>query len=205
MIRIAVLLLGLCIPLCGAIAGQPLPEGHVAGAAVVTDRARVGVSDWLDQWIGTEPHRIHWWQMTIHGLLIFVFALLLVRIGRRAFERSAPIDIVVGVLIGSNLSRAFTANAAFVPTLIATAAVVALYWVIIHAAVYSGWISVSVKGRKYQLVHNGEIDRVVMERHGIAEDDLLEAMRCSGIKRLDQIEAAYLERNGAISLLRRDD
>ncbi len=209
-------LLALCLLLSGAAAAAPLPDRArlalvVLGTPVIGERAPVTFDvtdgphqhDWLHHLIGSKPHQITWWQMTVRGVLIFLFAILLVRIGKRAFERSAPIDIILSVLIGSNLSRAFTANASFLPTLIATGAIVALYWISIHAAVYSQRISLLVKGRHDQLVRHGALDRVTMARHGIAEDDLREAMRISGIHDLREVEAAYLERNGAISLLRR--
>jgi uncharacterized membrane protein YcaP (DUF421 family) len=54
-----------------------------------------------------------------------------------------------------------------------------------------------------RLVHAGKLDRSLMARHEIAEDDLREAMRTSGIQDLADIEAARLERNGSISLLRK--
>jgi uncharacterized membrane protein YcaP (DUF421 family) len=175
-----------------AVARTPTP----AVAAELPD-SRV-----LHRLIGSGPRHIAWWQMTLRGALVFGFALLLVRVARRAFERSAPIDIILGVLIGSNLSRAFTANAALIPTLISTAAMVALYWIIIHAAVRSQRFSVMVKGRRHQLVRDGQIDRGTIARHGISEDDLHEAMRLAGVDDLTRVKAAYLERNGAISMLK---
>ena len=160
-------------------------------------------TDWLHRLLGQEPHTITWWQMSIRGVVLFIFALFLVRIARRAFERAAPVDIILSVLIGSNLSRAFTANAAFTPTLAATAVLVAVYWLFILASMRSRAIARLVKGRQYRLVHDGELDRSAMARHGITVADLREAMRSSGIRSLDEVEAAYLERNGSISLLRR--
>jgi len=158
---------------------------------------------WFHKLIGEEPHHITWWQMSIRGVLIFFFALALMRIARRAFERAAPIDIILSVLIGSNLSRAFTANAAFAPTLAATAVLIAVYWIVILAAMHSRLVSLLVKGRRRRLVYDGEIDRAAMAHHGMTEEDLREAMRSSGIRDLDEVEAAYLERNGTVSLLRR--
>jgi len=190
----------------GAAPAQPgWPAEALAWASRGLDEALTGIGSphWLHALIGQEPHTITWWQMSIRGVLIFIFALLLVRFARRAFQRAAPVDIILSVLIGSNLSRAFTANAAFMPTLAATAALVAVYWVFIFVSMHSRRFASLVKGRQFRLVHDGQLDRKAMARHGITEDDLREAMRSSGIRHLGEVAAAYLERNGSISMLKR--
>jgi len=207
--RFAAWLLSLaCLVSSGAVVAQlgvlnvtPDPEDTPARH----ERAPWALGDvhWVHALIGREAHTITWWQMSVRGVLIFVFALMLVRLARRAFQRAAPVDILLSVLIGSNLSRAFTASAAFVPTLVATAVLVLVYWIFIYASMHSTYVARLVKGRQSLLVWDGELDRTAMARHGITVDDLREAMRSSGIRDLDEVEAAYLERNGSISLLRR--
>ena len=196
----------LCMLLAGAGAAahaQPAAAAQTQSAHSATAPLSIDNDNLLHALTGSDPRHIAWWQMTIRGLLIFAFALVLVRIARRAFERSAPVDIILGVLIGSNLSRAFTANASLVPTLVSTAVLVAVYWLIVHAAARSQRLSFMVKGQHYELVRDGEMDADTMARRGVSEDDLREAMRMSGIDDLDSIKAAYLERNGTISLLRK--
>lgn len=74
---------------------------------------------------------ILWWQMSIRAVLIFLFGLVLIRLfGRRAFGKQTALDIVLAIVVGSNLSRALTANAPFFPTLAATAAIVLLFWLL---------------------------------------------------------------------------
>jgi uncharacterized membrane protein YcaP (DUF421 family) len=58
---------------------------------------------------------------------MLAFAVVLEHVGRRAFKRFATIDIILSVLIGSNLSDAFFGNASFLPTPVATTAMVVVY------------------------------------------------------------------------------
>ncbi|WP_372624630.1 DUF421 domain-containing protein [Falsiroseomonas sp.] len=160
--------------------------------------------EWLDgvhALIGREDGAIAWWQMIVRGLLVFAFGLALIRTaGRRAFGRQTPLDVVLAVLIGSNLSRALTGNAPFLATLVATAALVALYWLAVHAAArwhFFGWL---VKGDVVQLARSGKVDRRAMRRTGVSDGDLEEAMRRAGLGTLDQVETAVLERSGKISV-----
>jgi len=142
--------------------------------------------DWIESFydlVGRDGGDITWWQMTIRGVVVFFYGLVLVRFaGQRVFGKAAAFDIVLAVLIGSNLSRTLTANAPFVPTLAATAGLVALHWLITRLALRSyvvGWL---VKGKVVQLVRDGDIDWQAMRRGGIGQGDADEAMRDAGVR-----------------------
>ena len=160
----------------------------------------------LHSLIGREDAAITWAQMGLRGALIFLAGLLLVRLaGKRLFGKWDALDTVVAVMIGSNLSRAMTGSAPFGPTLLATAGLLLLHALFVYAAVAFPGISSLIKGRFVTLVRDGTIDMSAMRRHGIGTGDLEEAARCHGIASLGEVRQAFLERNGAISLIRRDN
>jgi uncharacterized membrane protein YcaP (DUF421 family) len=76
----------------------------------------------------------------------------------------AAFDIVLAVLVGSNLSRALTANAPFGPTLAATAAIALVHWSITFLALRSRLVDKLVKGDVVSLVLHGEVDWRAMRR-----------------------------------------
>jgi uncharacterized membrane protein YcaP (DUF421 family) len=144
---------------------------------------------------------ITWWQMSIRGVLVFLYGLVLVRLaGRRVFGKLAAFDIVLAIMVGSNLSRTLTANAPFLPTLAATAAIALAHGSITFLALHSRLVDRLVKGPSVPLVHEGEVDRRAMKRYGLSADDLEEAARSAGVFELDQVRAAMLESNGRISV-----
>lgn len=160
--------------------------------------------DWttFHAYIGTHGTDITWWQMTIRAVLIFLFGLALLRTaGRRVFNKAAPVDIFLAVLIGSNLSRALTANAPFISTLAATAALVALYWVLTLIAYRFKWFGWLLKGRAVLLVRDGVVDWKNMRRHGFSEGDLAESIRSYGMRNVEDVAAAYMERNGSVTVI----
>jgi uncharacterized membrane protein YcaP (DUF421 family) len=158
----------------------------------------------LEQLIGKQGENVSLWQMTIRGILVFLYGLVLVRLaGPRAFSKLTTFDIVLAVLIGSNLSRAFTGNAPLFPTLAATTAIVVVHWALAYLSYNSKLMAWLVKGNVAQLVRNGQIDWKVMRKYGLSEGDLEEAARSKGLYELKQVETAYLERNGGISVIRR--
>lgn len=152
--------------------------------------------------IGPDSNAINWWQMVIRGFLVFFFALALIRLGdKRIFGKSTAFDIVLGIILGSILSRAITGNAPFFPAIITSFALVALHWLLAKFAFYSKMGSI-VKGHEQELVKNGELQHEQMRKFMITEHDIYEALRISGkTQQLDEVEAAFLERNGSISVV----
>lgn len=84
--------------------------------------------DVLHSIIGDQGDEISALQMSLRAVLIFVLGVLIVRFAAtRAFGKWSPLDIIFAVIVGSNLSRALTGSAPFVPTLTATVILVALH------------------------------------------------------------------------------
>jgi uncharacterized membrane protein YcaP (DUF421 family) len=161
--------------------------------------------DWFHTLVGQSSSTIEWWQMTIRAVLLFGTAVMLIRLGgNRIFGKSTVLDIVLGVVLGSNISRALTGNSPFFPTIIATAVLVAIHALLAKLAVRSETVSTAVKGTSRQLVKDGQFLSDEIRKAGIATGDFVETMRESGQKPdLDKIEQAYLERSGEISIVTR--
>lgn len=155
------------------------------------------------QLVGRSSDTIAWWQMSIRAVFIFVYLLLLVRLGgRRAFAKFTSFDIVLAVLLGSVLSRCLTANAPLVATFCASAVLVALHALLARLAVRFDPVGLLVKGRRIQLVRDGALLTEPMHRTSVTERDLMEALRSTAkTDDLHRIKAAYLERNGTISFV----
>jgi uncharacterized membrane protein YcaP (DUF421 family) len=163
----------------------------------------VGVPEWLTAVIGHGSDILSW-QMGIRSVLVFLFGLVLIRFfGRRAFGKQTPLDIVVAIMVGSNLSRTLTGNSPFLPTLAGTAVLVILFRIVDQLAASSHLVGRFVKGRPVPMVCNQELDRQAMKHWSVTEADLEEAARGSGIASLSDVKDAVLERSGRISTLRR--
>ena len=141
--------------------------------------------DWLDvlhDFVGREGGHISWWQMSLRASLIFLFGLALVRFaGKRVFGKWGAIDIILSVVIGSNLSRAMTGSAPFLQTLIATVVLVALHEALTAAATRLPVLGPLLKGRSFRIINDGDIDEAALRRHRIGSNDLQEALRSAGV------------------------
>ena len=143
-------------------------------------------------------------QMSARAAVLLAYGLAVVRIfGPRIFGRWSPLDVLLSVLIGSNLSRALTGNSPLLATMVATTVLIALYWFLARMALKVPWISWLVKGREVLLITDGRVDWDEMRRQGLGPRDLDEALHAQGRESPDGIRRAWLERNGDITLLSR--
>lgn len=146
------------------------------------------------------------WHMTARGIVVFVVAIILIRIGDKRFMgRNTALDVMLGFVFGSVISRAITGNAPFFPTLAAGFVLVLMHWLLSFIAFYSDRFGTAVKGDRRLLVKDGEILWKEMNKSHISKNDLDQAIRSNGYEPdVSQIKTAYLERNGGFSIIIRN-
>lgn len=144
-------------------------------------------------------------QMGARAAIVYVITVLLVRLGKRRFMgRATAFDVILGIMLGSIVSRAVTGNAPFLPALVATAVLLAMHWVFSGIAMRwpsFGWL---IKGRSVRVVRDGSQDTTVLRRSHMTEHDLWEDLRSKGISNLGQVADARLERSGQLSVIKAD-
>lgn len=158
----------------------------------------------MDAIFGSGPD-LAWYQECARAALTFIYGLVLVRIaGRRIFGKWSALDIVVSIIIGSNLSRALTGSAPLWGTLVATTLLVALHWVLARLVAFSRGFSRIVEGGPVELARHGAPAPSVRERYTISEADLHEALRQSGVDDIAAARVVTLEPSGKITVLKRE-
>lgn len=141
--------------------------------------------------------------MAVRTVIIYAVSLALVRVGEKRFlGQSSAIDLIVGIMLGSIMSRAINAGAPLLPTCAAAAALVGLHWLMAAIAFRSDHLGFVFKGTPRQLVRDGQILWKEMARSHIGKHDLQGAARLNGrVLGLDQVREAHLERNGDVSVI----
>jgi uncharacterized membrane protein YcaP (DUF421 family) len=146
---------------------------------------------------------IDWWQECARAALIFIYGLILVRLsGRRVFGKWAALDIVVSIIVGSNLSRALTGNAPLWGTLTATVLLMALHWLLAQGVARSKRLSHIFEGSAIELARGGDHDKSQFVQHAISEGDLSEALRQAGVEHVSETRLIALEPSGKITVLK---
>jgi len=141
--------------------------------------------------------------MALRTIIIYAFTLAIVRLGSKRFlGQASAFDTIVGIMIGSVMSRAINGSAPLVPTLVAGAVFIGMHWLLAVLAFHIHWFGPFVKGNPVLLIKDGQVQEQGMRRGGITRHDLAEALR-QQTKENDTalIKLAYLERNGGISII----
>lgn len=142
-------------------------------------------------------------QVSARAVLVFVFALAIIRVADRRFlAKMSAVDALLGFILASMLARAVNGSAALFPTLGGALVLVLLHKACIALAFHSHTFGKLIKGSAGLIIDEGTIDQRTMRRHHITQADLHEELRQEG--RVDSpkdVEKAYVERNGRISVL----
>jgi uncharacterized membrane protein YcaP (DUF421 family) len=161
--------------------------------------------DFLDLIFGSgEAADLSALQMAARALIIYLVTLAIVRLGKKRFMgRATAFDVIVGIMLGSIVSRAITGNAPMIPAMSAAAMVMALHWTFSALAVHWGGFGRLIKGRSRRLVQDGRPDEEALRAVHMTRHDLVESLRERGVGDLGQVAEARLERDGSVSVIRK--
>lgn len=156
----------------------------------------------IDGALGLNAQQLNIWQMGLRAAIIYVAALIMVRIAgeRRFIGKYAAFDVILSIIFGSTLSRAINGTSAFFETIFAGFVLVTIHWLFSVIAFHSAYVEKLIKGRSRIIIKDGQLCHKAMQSHHITREDLVSTLRLQcQISRLEQVEQARFERNGDIS------
>jgi uncharacterized membrane protein YcaP (DUF421 family) len=136
--------------------------------------------------------------------IIYISSLVMIRVGKkRFFGKTTAFDVILGIILGSVLSRAVNGTAPLFPTIASGFLLIFLHWALASWTFKSKKIGTLVKGRPIEVVKNGEPLHANMKKSDITLDDILEEVRINGnTDKLENVKTAHLERSGTISIVK---
>ncbi|MBL7719193.1 MAG: DUF421 domain-containing protein [Flavipsychrobacter sp.] len=144
-------------------------------------------------------------QMSIRAFITFIVVLALIRLsGRRSFSMKSPFDNTLAILLGAIMAKAVIGDITYSSGLAACTVLALTHRLFGYLSLkYKGFGS-WVKGEKLLLYEKGKLQEQNMVRALISENDIMERLRMNGVDSLDKIETAYMERNGEVSFIMKD-
>jgi uncharacterized membrane protein YcaP (DUF421 family) len=153
--------------------------------------------------LGLESRDIGVLQMGLRAAIVYVVTVLMVRLAKKRFMgRATAFDVILGIMLGSIVSRAVTGNAPFLPALAATAVLIAMHWLFSSIAMRWHGFGFAIKGSPRLLIRDGQIDGHALRKSHMTEHDLWEDLRGKSVSDLRQVAEAHLERNGSLSVVK---
>ncbi|SIO85579.1 DUF421 domain-containing protein [Nocardiopsis sp. JB363] len=142
-------------------------------------------------------------ELMVRGTVTFLVLVLLMRVvGQRESGGLGITDLLVVVLVADAASAGMTGNADTIGDGLVLV-VTMLFWSVAIDAIAYRWPALShlLKPRPRPLILDGILDRRVMRREFITEEEVLAQLRLHGYSEFDMIARAYLEPNGMISIV----
>jgi uncharacterized membrane protein YcaP (DUF421 family) len=144
--------------------------------------------------------------MCSRAFVIFLIALVLIRIsGRRSFGVRTALDNIIVVLLGAILSRAVSGASPFVPTVAASLTLVFAHRLAAWSILRSDAVSGLVEGDKIMLFEGGKFIEDNLKKALVCKEDVMQGVRKSALTEdLEKVEKIYIERNGEITLVKKE-
>ena len=144
--------------------------------------------------------------VVLRSVIVYLVLLLLLRLfGKRELGQLAPFDLVLLLIISNSVQNAMVGDdTSLNGGLIAAATLLLVNWVVDRFALKSKWFRRGVIGSPTLLVCDGEFLREHMEREGISNEEIMQAVRSRGISNLKDVRWAILEVDGSISVIQED-
>jgi uncharacterized membrane protein YcaP (DUF421 family) len=145
-------------------------------------------------------------QMAIRAFFVFIIALIFIRMaGIRAFGMKSAFDNIIILLLGAILSHAVLGDSPFWGIISACFVIVVMHRLFGILSSYSDAFGKLIKGDKTLLLKDGKAIPKNMRRSQISNKDLDEGIRMTAnTEKRENVEAAYLERNGHISTITKE-
>jgi uncharacterized membrane protein YcaP (DUF421 family) len=142
----------------------------------------------------------------VHAVLGYFFLLLMVRIlARRPGAQMTPFEFVLVFLVGGVIILATVGDDRSMTNCYGGVIIICMmHHLMGKLKQKSEWWGRIIDGTPIVLIKNDEWQTNSVNMTRVDDMDVMAAARSKGIKRLDQIKYAVLERNGSISIVKKE-
>lgn len=146
-------------------------------------------------------------ELLLRAALVYFALLVLLRLsGKRTVGQFTPFDLIVLMLVSEAAQNALIAGDESVTgALVVIAMLVALNWLVGFASARSKTIDALVEGRPVLIARDGAIFEDELRRRNVSVPEFRQAMRREGVPRDEEIRFAFLETNGDITIVSREE
>ena len=143
----------------------------------------------------------------VHAIVGYFFLLLTVRVlTRRPGAQMTPFEFVLVFLMGGVIILATVGNDRSMTNCFGGVITIGLmHRITFQVKQHFPRLGAIIDGTPILLIENGQWRSDDMRMARIQDTDVMASARTKGVKTLDQIQYAILERNGAISIIQKDD
>ena len=145
-------------------------------------------------------------EIVLRGSATYIALLVMMRVvGQREAGGLGITDVLLVVLVAQAAAVGLHGNASSV-TDGAVLVLTILFWSVVFDAVSYRWPRLGrlIKPQPRPLIRGGELDQRVLRRELMSREEVSAQLRLHGVEDPAEVEPAFIEPNGLISIVRRD-
>lgn len=164
------------------------------------------------QVIPLDWHRLFWgdtdWlfllEVLIRTSILFGWLLLMMRwIGKRGIAQISLVELVFVMAIGSAAGDPmFYPEVPLIPALACITILTVLQRWTAQWIIQNESLETLLEGKPREIIRDGILKTTALKEAGLSKEDLFELLRVHNIRQLGQIQRAYHEQNGQVSVIR---
>ena len=156
--------------------------------------------------LGLDAKDLEWYQMMFRTLIVFIIAMGFIRLsGMRTFGTSSAFDVVVSITLGGMLGRCVMGHYPFFPSLGAAGFLVLLHRLVSHLAARSKLVRKIMAGDSVLLFSEGHTLDRTLKKYDITDKEMITAIHEESIDSFDKVKSIWLEPDGKLSVIKKDE
>ncbi len=156
--------------------------------------------------IGTDTTIIHLLEIVFRTSFMYVYAILNVRLmNKRSMGLLSPFEIIIIIALGASVGDPmFYRNIPLIHGMFVISTIVLIERIITKISMKSGYFEKLLNGTPVLIIKDGHLEEFAMKKQNITKDELYSILRLRGVKHMSEIELAYLETSGSLSIIRKN-
>ncbi|ANE44184.1 DUF421 domain-containing protein [Deinococcus puniceus] len=162
--------------------------------------------DWGRMFLGDVPP-LFLLEIVFRTTLMFVWLMLLLRItGKRGLAQLSPLELAIVIGLGSAAGDPmFYPEVPLLHAMLTLALVVGLQRLLTFLVIRSERVETFVEGLPVELVRGGVMVPNALGRANLSREDLFERLRGQGVRQLGEVQRAYFEQDGNLTVFTHKD
>ena len=149
-----------------------------------------------------EEHWMFAFEVLCRSVIMFAVSLATLRIlGKRGIKQGV-FEVVVIITLGSAAGDAmFYSKVGLVPAILVFVMIILLYKFTNYLVAQNKWFQLVIEGHPIRLIEGGRFFYDEIKKQTMAQDEYLPDLRLKGITQMGQVEHAFIESSGEISII----
>ena len=156
--------------------------------------------------IGSNFNLLNAFEIIFRTAFMFFYTILNIRLmDRRSMGMLSPFEIIIIIALGSAVGDPmFYRDIPLLTGMIVITTIVFAERCITKISMKSIFFERLINGRPILIIKNGKLLSGAMDEQNISKDELYSILRLRGVLRIADVEYAYLEPSGSVSIIRKD-